>query len=149
MAVHAIKWETAPNSRGTVLTTELNSLANTNRTNQGSEIDNSINLDKYGMFELNVTFGTAPDPNGPLHLYLITAPGGTNYGDGSSSVDPLPDTYLLTIPVRDVTTAQRKMTKWFQIPNAKFKLILENQCGQAFPATGSTLELFTSNDEIQ
>ena len=149
MANNAIKWETAPNSRGNVLTTELNALGDGNRSNAGSEIDNSVNLDKYGMFEINVTFATAPDTNGPLHLYLITAPDGTNYGDGSSSVDPGPDAYLLTINVRAVTSAQRKMTRMFEIPNTKFKLILENQAGFAFPATGSTVELFTSNDEIQ
>ncbi len=147
--VNAVKWETTPNSRGNVLSTELNALGDTSRSNQGGEIDNSVNLDKYGMLELNATFATAPDTNGPLHLYLITAPDGTNYGDGSSSADPGPDTYLLTISVRAVTSAQRKMTRWFEIPNSKFKLILENQCGFAFPATGSTVELFTSNDEIQ
>lgn len=144
-----IQWEAAPTSRGNVLTTELNALADGSRTNQGTEIDNSSNLDKYGMLELNVTFGAAPDTNGPLHVYLITAPDGTNYGDGSSSADPGPDTYLLTISVRAVTSAQRKMTKLFELPPTKFKVIMENQAGQAMSASGHTLELFTDNDEIQ
>ncbi len=147
--VNPVKWETTPNSRGNVLSTELNALGDTNRSNAGAEIDNSVNLDKYGMLELTATFATAPDTNGPLHLYLVTAPDGSNYGDGSSTTDPGPDAYLLTISVRAATSIQRKMTRWFEIPNAKFKLILENQCGFAFPATGSTVELWTSNDEIQ
>lgn len=145
----AIKWEAAPTSRGSVLSTELNNLADGSRTNQGTEVDNSSNLDKYGMLELNATMNTAPDTNGPLLIHLVTAPDGTNYGDGSSTVDPGPDTRLLTITLRAVTTAQRKMSKVFPLPPTKVKFLLDNQCGGGFPASGSTVELFTFNDEIQ
>lgn len=147
--VNAIKWETAPNSRGNVLSTELNALGDTNRSNAGTEIDNSTNLDTHGLLELNVTFATAPSANAFVALYLVTAPDGTNYSDGSSSIDPGGDTWVLNIPLRAVTSAQLKVTKIFELPNAKFKFILENQAGFAFPATGSTVELFTGNYELQ
>jgi hypothetical protein len=42
---NAIKWEAAPTSRGNVLSTELNSLANDARTDAGTEVDNSVNLE--------------------------------------------------------------------------------------------------------
>ena len=42
-----------------VATTELNSLAN-NAAALGAEYDNATNLYLFGLFELNVTFGSAP-----------------------------------------------------------------------------------------
>ncbi len=149
MANNAILWQAAPVSRSNVLSTELNSLASGSRTAAGTEVDNSVNLDTYGLLEINVTFGTAPSAGGYLALYLITAPDGTNYSDGSATVDPGADTWVLNIPVRAVTTAQLKVTKVFPLPGAKLKFILENQSGQAFPATGSTVELFSLNYEVQ
>ena len=144
-----IQWGAAPNSEGSVLSTELNSLADGSRTNAGTEVDNSANLDTYGMLEMNVTFGTAPDADGYVALYMITAPDGTNYSDGSSAATPGADTWVLNIPVRAVTSAQRKVTKVFTLPPSKLKFILENRSGQAFPASGSTVELFSMNYELQ
>ena len=144
-----IQWDAAPNTEGNVLSTELNSLADGSRTNAGTEVDNSANLDTYALLELTVTFGTAPSAGGYLALFMVTAPDGTQYSDGSSSVDPGADTWVLNIPVRAVTTIQHKITKIFPLPNAKFKFILENQSGQAFPASGSTVELFSMNYELQ
>jgi len=146
---NAIQWQSAPTSRGNVLSTELNSLADAARTDAGTEIDNSVNLDTYGCLEMNVTFGTAPGAGGYVALYIVTAPDGTNYSDGSSTVDPGADTLVLSIPVRAVTTAQRKITKWFPLPPCKLKFILRNESGQAFPASGSTVELFADNFELQ
>lgn len=146
---NAILWQTTPTSRGNVLSSDLDSLANAARTAAGTEIDNSANLDTYGALELNVTFGTAPSAGGYVALYMVTAPDGTNYSDGAAAVDPGADTWVLNIPVRAVTTAQRKITKWFPLPPAKLKFILYNGSGQAFPASGSTVELFSNNFELQ
>jgi hypothetical protein len=146
---NAIKWEAAWNSRGNVLTTQLNSLADGSRTAAGAEISNQTNLDQYGKLELNVTFGSVPGTGAYVAIYQVTAPDGTNYEDGSSSVDPGMHTCIARIPVRGTTSAQRLMSPVFQLQPAKTKYLLENQAGQAFPASGSTVELFTSNDEVQ
>lgn len=146
---NAIEWEAAPTSRGNVLSTELNNLADAARTNQGTEVDNSTNLDTYGMLELNVDWNTAPSAGGYLALYLLAAPDGATYPDGSSTVDPGADTWLLNVPVRAVTSAQVKITKVFPLPPTKIKFILENQSGQALDCTGNTVELFTMNYEVQ
>ncbi len=130
---NAILWQAAPTSRGNVLAAQMNALADNAYTAAGAEVDNSSNLDTYGKLELNVTFGTAPDAGGYVALYLIDAPDGTNYSDGSSSVDPGADKLKLTIPVRAVTSAQLKVTITFPISPTKIKFILENQSGQAFP----------------
>ena len=144
-----INWATIPTSRGNVLAAELNALADNARSDQGTEIDNSVNLDTYGMLELNVDPTAAFLTGGFVSIFLITAPDGNNYGDGSSSVDPGADTWFLNIPLRAVSTAQRKMTKVFPLPPAKMKFILENQAGLVFPSAGTTLELFTMNYEVQ
>ena len=144
-----INWATTPTSRGNVLAAELNALADAARSDQGTEIDNSINLDTYGMLELNVDPTAAFGSDAFVALYLITAPDGTNYGDGSSSIDPGADTWLLNIALRAVATAQRKITKVFPLPPAKLKFILENQAGLVFPSAGTTVELFTMNYEVQ
>ncbi len=144
-----ILWGTVPNSRGNVLAAELNALADAARSNQGTEVDNSVNLDTYAMLEFNVDPSAAFSAGGYVALYLITAPDGASYGDGSSSVDPGADTWILNIPLRAVATAQRKITKVFPLPPAKFKFILENQSGLVFPSAGTTVELFTMNYEVQ
>lgn len=143
-----VKWGGTPTSRGNVLSTELNSLGNGSRTNQGGAIDNGTNLDKYGWVKVSVTFGSAPSAGGYLELRMIHALDGTNYADGSSTVDPGVDTLVMTIPVNAVNTAQSKQVGPFALPPCKVKFILVNQSGQAFPASGSTVELFTANDSV-
>lgn len=143
-----INWAAALTSRGTVLGTELNSLANTSRSNAGTAIDNGTNLDEWGWLELQVTFGTNPSATAYLAIYMVMAPDGTNYADGSSSVAPGTDTLVAVIPVLASTSAQRKTVGPIRLPPTKFKLICENQTGQAFPASGSTVTLYTGNEKV-
>lgn len=141
------KWA-AYTSRGTVLGTELNSLANAGRSAAGTEIDNGTNLDMYGVLELRVTFGTAPSAGGYVEIYMVTAPDGTNYEDGSNTVDPGTHKFLDRIPVRAVTTAQRLSGRIFPMLPEKTKFLLYNGSGQAFPASGSTITLYTTNRTV-
>ncbi len=146
---NAIKWEGAPVAEGNVLSTELNALATGSRTAAGTEIDNSTNLDKYGFLELAVDFVSAPSAGAYCNIYMVMALGGTTYADGSASVDPGADAWVIGIPILASTAAQNKQVGPILLPPSKVKFILENQTGQAFPASGSTLKLYTSNDEIQ
>lgn len=146
---NAIKWEAAWLSRGTVLGTELNSLANQARSNAGTELANQTNLDQFGKLVLTVTFASTPSAGAMIHLYMVTAPDGTNYEDGSSSIDPGTHTLVDTIPVRSTTAAQRLASRLFRLEPAKTKFILENQTGVAFPASGSVATLSSGNDEVQ
>lgn len=144
-----VLWAAAPTSRGNVLAAEMNALADNAYTAQGTEVDNSTNLDTYGMFEFNVNATAAFASGAYVAIYMITAPDGTNYGEGSASVDPGKDTWLLNIPIRATADAIIKVTKVFPLPPVKFKFILENQAGLVFPSAGTTLELFTMNYELQ
>jgi hypothetical protein len=141
------KWA-AYTSRGNVLSTELNALTNAGRSAAGVEIDNGANLDVYGVLELQVTFGTAPSDGGYVEIYMVTAPDGTNYEDGSNSVDPGAHKLIDRIPVRAVTTAQRLTGRMIPLLPEKTKFLLYNGSGQAFPASGSTLTLYTTNRTV-
>lgn len=141
------KWD-GFTSRGTVLTTELNSLASASRSAAGTEINNATNKDVFGKLELSVTFGTAPSAGGYVEIYAVTAPDGTNYEDGSNTVDPGVHKLVDRIPVRSVTTAQRLNGRMIPLEPAKTKFLLLNGSGQAFPASGSTLTLYTTNRTV-
>lgn len=141
------KWA-AYTSRGNVLSTELNALASAGRSAAGTEVDNGANLDMFGVLELSVTFGTAPVAGGFIEIYMVTAPDGTNYEDGSNTVDPGTHKLIDRIPVRAVTTAQRLSGRLIPLLPEKTKFILVNGSGQAFPASGSTLILYTTNRTV-
>lgn len=146
---NAIKWESLYAARGDVLTTELNALANGSRTAAGSAVDNGANLDQYAAVQLDVDFVSAPSSGAYVDVFMVRALDGTNYEDGSASVDPGTHTLVAVIPVRADTAAQKLMSRQFVLPPCPVKFILGNRTGQAFPATGSTLKLFTANDEVQ
>lgn len=147
----AIKWDAPYNSRGNVLTTELNSLASGSRSAPGPSagIANQTNLDQYARVEFTITFGTAPDAGGFVNLHVVQALDGTNYEDGNSSTDPGSHTIVASIPVKPSTAAQRLVSRQFLIGPGPTKFILANRTSQAFPASGNVVELFTFNDEIQ
>ena len=141
----SIKYEQAAIT--TVASTELNSLAN-NAGALGAEYDNATNQYLFGLFELNVTFGSAPTAGSTVDLYIIPAPDGTNYDDavtGASGYAPA-SAYAGGCPLRAVTTAQKVplglgVQGLVQLPPCKFKIFILNKSGQAFPASGSTVKM--------
>lgn len=139
---------TTMTARGTQLGSELNSLASGSYTAASAAYDNSTNLDRYGIAELAVTFGSAPTADSVVQLYIAIAPDGTNYEDGGSSVRPNPQNFVGHFVVRATTNAQRLVSGRFELPPGKFKFIAYNATGQAFPSTGSTVKLFTFNREV-
>ena len=130
----------------TLLSTELNSLANGSSSALGTEFDNTAAAYTLGLFELSVTFASAPGAGSLINLYLVSAPDGTNYDDGSSSVTPPSTAYVGGFPLRAVTTAQKVSLGGgplllIYLPLLKFKILAVNGSGQAFPASGSTVKL--------
>jgi hypothetical protein len=132
------KWKA--DSITSLLTTELNSLANNTGSAVGTEYDNSTNLNMYADFELNVTFGGNATADTTVDLYLIPAADGTNYDDGSATVQPL-NHYVGSFSLR-AATAHKVVLRNIVIPPTKFKVIVYNNgSGQAFPASGSTVKM--------
>ncbi len=143
----SIKYEAA--AIASLLTTELNSLANGSGAIASAGYDNATNLYLYGFFELNVTFGSNPTAGSTVDLYLIPAADGTNYDDGAGGASPVAPvtTYAGSFPLRAVTTAQKVSLggpggpSLIPLPPVPFKALLVNGSGQAFPASGSTLKM--------
>lgn len=135
---------TATQLRGTadtLLSTEMNSLAN----NSNAVHATSVTLTSAGYFdgelELVVTFGTAPTANTPIYIWLLREIDGTNFEDGSSTVTPQrnPD---IVASVRAVTTAQRFVFTVYDIPPGAIRTLVRNQgTGQAFASSGNTVKL--------
>jgi hypothetical protein len=130
-------------SQSTLLSTELNTLAN-NGTALGSAFDNTVGQtgDGYTLcdLELVVTFGTAPTINTGVSLWFLESQDGTNYEDGDNSTTPsrMPD---VVFPVRAVNTAQRIIRRTW-LPWGKFKPLLKNDgTGQSFAASGNTVKV--------
>ena len=123
----------------TYLSSGLDALADAGKV-LGTEIDNTAALDLYYDFELNVTFGSSPTLGNPVDLYVIPAIGGTDYADGSSTVEPAESLRVGSFDVRNVNTAQRLALLNILVPPAKFKVLIRNSAGQAFSASGHTLK---------
>lgn len=129
----------------TVLSTDLNALANNAASALSAAIANQTNGDIEGRFELNVTFGTAPTADSVVEVYLVPALDATNYADYSPT-GPIVDqaTWAGSFTLRAVTTAQRRVTRPCALPPTPFKIGVVNKSGQAFPASGSTVKLTTT-----
>ena len=128
-------------STSTLLSTELNSLANNTGSALGTEVNNSTALEIYADFELLVTFGTNPTDGSLVELYIAGALDGTNYEDGSSTVQ-LRTHYVGGFPVRAVTSAQRIPLRRIPIPPCKYKAYVVNKTGQTTASSGNTVKAF-------
>lgn len=130
-------------SQASLLTTELNSLAN-NGTAIGSAYDNTVGStgDGYSLcdVELVAQYGTSPTANTGVNLWFLMSEDGTLYEDGDNTLTParLPDAVF---PLRAVTTAQR-IVRRIMMPWGKFKPLAKNDgTGQAMAATNNTVKI--------
>lgn len=138
-----------PGSVANMATTELNSLANNARA-LGVEYDNrsaGANNFFWGEFELAVTFGTAPTAGSIVELYLIPCLDGTNYATGDASAVPQNGLYVGGWEVQAVTSAQRLVLRGVVLPPCRFKALVKNATGQAFPSSGSTVRMLPSREQ--
>ena len=132
----------------TLASTELNSLANAAGA-LGVAYDNTTNLLPFGMFELTVTFGSAPTAGKTVDLYIVPTINGTNYSTNVTGASGYAQStsYVGSFPLQAVTTLQRLNVGGIGfrgtlfLPPTKFKAFILNSSGQAFPASGSTLKL--------
>lgn len=125
-------------TRDTLLSTEMNSLANNSQAVHASSVTPTSTSFQLGQYELNVTFGTAPSANTSIFVWLLQETDGTNFEDGSASVTPTrnPD---LVFSVRAVTTAQRIACIAELPPGPIRALVRNNGTGVAFASSGNTL----------
>lgn len=156
-------WDlTAQGSQTNLLTTELNSLASSSGLTAGAissvggasgaftNIQGTAGLGgwQFGLFELNLaapagalTAGTA------AYVWFVKSIDGSNYGDGSATVIPAraPD---IIIPVRAVSTAQRPDAQIFQLPPGTWFVVIAQNTGQTWAASGNTFRVLPLTQQI-
>lgn len=132
-----------------VMTTELNSLANNTRAISSAKGADATAADLLGDWELVVTYGTNPTVDTLIDLYLIRSADGTNYQDGDASIRPTTNSYAGSFQVRAVTTAQRLIIPDVPMPPGLYKAVIYNNgTGQTFAASGNTLKVRTHNRQV-
>lgn len=144
---NAILWQ-APAAIATYLSTELNSLADQGNK-LGAEIDNETNRDRFLSVELNVAAPASRTAGGFVSLWILYSLDGTNFSTGSDSIDPEFGAHLGNFGLPGDTTAHRAPVIHATIRPYKFKLLVINETGVAFAASGNTLKHRTFNEEIQ
>ncbi len=122
------------------MTTEMNALAaGSNAT--GSALDNSASQYLYGDFELYCGHSASLGSGGFVAAYWLIALDGTNYSDGSTSVDAPATALFGNFPLRAIASGcQRVVLTGVTLPNELFQVLLDNQSGSsALAATGNIL----------
>jgi hypothetical protein len=144
-----VKWGAAPTSRGTVLSTQMDSLANAGFSALGSAYDNSSNLDRWGWIELSLGSLT---PTAGACIYVYLAPsldGGTDYDDGPASTNPASHLLVAVLQLKTGAAAKKVVSLTpFSLPPGLFKFAIKNQAGVALASGSNTMVLYTSNEAV-
>lgn len=137
------KW-TAPETIQTVLTTQLNSLANGAQSAASSAIDNETDL--YRWAEVEVVLASLTPTGSPYVSILLiqSLDSGTNFEDLSTSAL---HALVAALPFTTTTGAKRIVSRPFPIPPLQFKAVLQNQAGPALAASGNTVRLRRFNEQ--
>ena len=143
--------ESAATSLTTILSTDLNALADATLSAVSSEVDNTTALDTY--FWLELVTGTLQDAatvGKTVDIYWIKSIDGTSYeeapvtggaNDGAKFLD--------SCEYKAAKTARRFVLGPYAMPPMKLKFYVDNNCEGQFAATGNTLKISTQTLETQ
>lgn len=135
-----IKLEAYQTAITALTASNLASLANGARVISAA-IDNGTNLALYCDVEVDLDYATAPAAGAQIELYFVPSVDGTNYLDGSTTVDPPASCLVGIVDLQAVNTVQRRGLRYVAMPPGLFKVLLKNTGGQALDATGSAVTL--------
>lgn len=135
-----IKYE-APTSVATLLSTELNSLANgSNKLSAAISNDAAGELYLYADFEMYVPTSSSRGSNARVDMYILIELDGTNYTTGGDSTDPAEDAWVGSFIFNSGTAAERHHVRNVVLPPTDFKVLLINNLGVALPSSGNLLK---------
>jgi hypothetical protein len=132
------KW--ARGTADTLLSTELNSIANNTNAIKSSSVTLTTQSYVLAEVELRVQFGGTPTANTSVSVWFLREVDGTNFEDGSGSITPArnPD---VVIPVRATSNVQRIIKSCILPAGSFIPLIRNDGTGQSFAASGNTLKV--------
>jgi hypothetical protein len=131
---------TAQEASANVLTTALNSLANgANKiTSTAISNDDAAERDLFGTFRLSLATQSTRDANAYVEMYFLPGEDGT-FAYGGDSLDPAPEHLVHIFNFDEATTAREQVSGLINFPSGDFHVLLINETGQAFAASGNTL----------
>lgn len=136
-----IQWDAEDTTGTTILSTQLNSLADGSKSGVGTSYDNGTNLNQYGWLEIILASLTPAAGNYAL-MYMYVYSGGTT--EDVAGLIP-----LLPLNFTTSTGAKRLVSRRFELPPFEVNFEFENQLGVALGASGNTVKLYVANDEVQ
>tara|TARA_Y100000593_G_scaffold16866_1_gene33556 strand:- start:2030 stop:2479 length:450 start_codon:yes stop_codon:yes gene_type:complete len=144
------KWE-APASIQTYLTTELNSLAD-GANKLGAKIDNVADGENEMFLNLELSIAaqaSARASDARVEVFILYSLDDTNFDMGDDSTDPRPDALATVLLLDAATTARYRVAVNLPIAPLDFKILVINETGQAFAASGNTLKYRLHSVETQ
>lgn len=137
---------------GSLMTTELNSIASGNAILGSTAVTNGTALDIFADFSLVLASAAFVAPNFiGVYLYPLNDDG-SSYGDGrfgSSAAGPPPSNYAVgSIGIVAATQAQTGTLRGVILPPGTWKPVLWNQGGVALAASANTLKYRTYNRSV-
>lgn len=146
----------AAESGATIMTTELNSLADDGVALDGADYDNATNEYTRASFLLYIAgFGGVPDGGG-VELHAIYKVDGTHYGDredgdvaGTAASLIGANSLIGLFDVRAANEDQYLHVIGVELHPFAVRFALKNTTGQAFAAADNTLAIYPYNHESQ
>ena len=142
---------------GTIMSTELNNLANDGVATDGADYDNATNKFMYASYLLYlIDFDAAPTAGGYFELHHVYKVDGTNYGDhesGDVAASPLltsGNTLVGIFPVRASDSEQYIQLMSVPLMPFAFRHFIVNKCGQGLTAVDTNLlKIYPHSPELQ
>lgn len=132
----------AAGSLVSILTTELNALANSsNSAASTTPFDNRTVGDEWAEVEINIGAQTARTGTPTLEVYILRTIDDTNYDTLDPVVNDRIHTKTITLPT--TTAAYRIILAEVAIPPGLFKFYFRNLTSQALAASGNTVKIRT------
>jgi hypothetical protein len=143
---------TAKDSASTVLSTELNSLGDGSNKITGTALSNDASgeRDLFADFSLSLAAqGSARDSGATVDIYIIPEVD-TTYAYGGDSLDPSANHYRGSFRFDAATTARVDILDGVRLPNSDYHVLLQNNTGQAFAASGNVLksEIYPGYEDV-
>lgn len=131
----------AKESASTVMTTELNSLADDAMAITSTAVSNdaAAELHLFGDFRLYLAAqGSARASDANVQMWILPEVDGT-YPYGSASLEPQPELVVGSFTFDAATNARYAVLRDIPLPPSDYHIILKNNSGQALASSGNTL----------